>query len=185
MGEEQNMKTMFLSVLLVLLVWSGGVFALQLDGKATMQGAVVASGCSIALSDRFQTVSMGEYPLRHLQSSAGYPVRNFVIRLENCSPWASGADPMRQTDPAIRVRFDGVQGARPYWFRTGGSARGVSLVLRDDRQELVYPGGYSSAIYQKAYNQQFLKYTLELVPDGSLPKAGDYYAVLRFNIAYE
>ncbi|EDS6072895.1 type 1 fimbrial protein [Salmonella enterica] len=174
-----------LSLLTGLILACGGAEAgLRLYGRATMRGEVVASACTIALADRFQSVPMGELPLRDLQSGHGRTTRDFVIHLDNCS--TSGRQFMAQeTDPAIRVRFDGLRGNRPGLFRTLGDARGVALQLQDARQEIVYPGEYLPVLYQKAYNQQVLQYRVSLVPDGNALAGGDYSAALRFSINYE
>lgn len=174
-----------LSLLTGLMLACGGAEAgLRLNGMATMRGEVVASACTIALADRFQSVPMGELPLRDLQSGHGRTTRDFVIHLDNCS--TSGHQLMAQeTDPAIRVRFDGLRGNRPGLFRTLGNARGVALQLQDARQEIVYPGEYLPILYQKAYNQQVLQYRISLVPDGEALVGGDYSAALRFSINYE
>ncbi|CAD6107395.1 protein PapH [Escherichia coli] len=174
-----------LSLLTGLILTCGGAEAgLRLDGRATMHGEVVASACTIALADRFQSVPMGELPLRDLQSGHGRTTRDFVIHLDNCS--TSGRQIMAQeTDPTIRVRFDGLRGNRPGLFRTLGDARGVALQLQDARQEIVYPGEYLPVLYQKAYNQQVLQYRVSLVPDGDALAGGDYSAALRFSINYE
>ncbi|HAK8512258.1 TPA: fimbrial protein [Salmonella enterica subsp. enterica serovar Potsdam] len=176
---------LFNAVLLAaLLTVSTGSWALRLDGRTTMSGEVLASACTIALSDRFQTVSMGDLTLREFHRGGERPVRDLVIHLDNCL--TSGMDKMlRKIDPPVRVRFDGVRGREPWMFRMQGTATGVALMLRDERQEIVYPGEYLPAQYQKAYNQQELKYRIALVPDGGQITAGDYSATLRFNIDYE
>ncbi|EGI5934727.1 type 1 fimbrial protein [Salmonella enterica subsp. enterica serovar Urbana] len=170
--------------LLVLLTVSPGSWALSLDGRAVMSGEVLASACTIALSDRFQSLSMGDLTLREFHRSDERPARDLVIHLDNCL--TSGMKGMlRKVDPPVRVRFVGPRGREPWMFRTQGRATGVALMLRDERQEVVYPGEYLSAQYQKAYNQQVLKYRIELIPDGASVTAGDYSAVLRFDIDYE
>ncbi|EAO1992400.1 type 1 fimbrial protein [Salmonella enterica] len=170
--------------LLVLLTFSAGSWALSLNGRTAMSGEVLASACTIALNDRFQTVSMGDLTLREFHRGGERPTRDLIIHLDNCL--TSGMKGMlRKVDPPVRVRFDGILGHEPWMFRTQGSATGVALMLRDERQEVVFPGEYLPAQYQKAYNQQVLKYHIELVPDGKQITAGDYSAALRFNIDYE
>ncbi|ECZ5471650.1 type 1 fimbrial protein [Salmonella enterica subsp. houtenae serovar 44:z36,[z38]:-] len=181
---SKNSRLFYGVVLTALMTVSSGCWALRLDGRTTMSGEVLASACTIALSDRFQTVSMGDLTLREFHRGGERPVRDLVIHLDNCL--TSGMNEMfRKIDPPVRVRFDGIRGREPWMFQTQGEAKGVALMLRDERQEIVYPGEYLPAQYQKAYNQQVLKYRIELVPDGERLTAGDYSAVLRFNIDYE
>ncbi|EDD5390498.1 hypothetical protein BSW63_22860 [Salmonella enterica subsp. enterica serovar Enteritidis] len=171
-------------ILFCLLAISTATRAISLDGRAVMSGEVLASACSIALSDRFQSVSMGDLTLRDFHRGVERPTRDLIIHLDNCM--TSGMNVMlRKMAPPLRVRFDGLRGHKPWMFRTLGKAKGVALMLRDERQELVHPGEYLSAEYQKSYNQQVLKYRIELVPDGDHFIPGDYSAVLRFNIDYE
>ncbi|EAA4084749.1 type 1 fimbrial protein [Salmonella enterica subsp. salamae] len=175
----------FYALLIAVYSAGGSVEAgIRLHGQAMLYGEVLASACSIALNDRYQSVAMGELPLRELQSGRGGATHDMVIRLDNCQ--TSGRGTMDQeTDPAIRVRFDGLRGSQPGLFRTLGEARGVALQLSDERREIVYPGEYLPAVYQKAYNQQVLKYRIALVPDGERLTGGDYSAALRFSINYE
>lgn len=171
-------------VFLVLLSVSGSVNAYRLDGQAHLYGEVLASACTIALSDRFQSVEMGDLALRDFQRGRDRPAREFVIHLDNCiTTGEKGRD--GRVDPPVRVRFDGLPGAHPGMFRTLGDAGGVALVLWDDRHERVYPGEYLPAVYQKAWSQQALRYRIELVPDGNRMSAGDYSAALRFSVDYE
>ncbi|EAU6886206.1 type 1 fimbrial protein [Salmonella enterica] len=171
-------------LLLILLSASGEGWALGMNGRTTMSGEVLASACSIALSDRFQSVPMGELTLRDFHRGENRPSRDLIIHLDNCLSSGAGGTSGKATPP-VRVRFDGNRGNDPWLFRTQGGASGVALMLRDERQEVVYPGEYLPALYQKAHNQQALKYRIELVPDGDPLKAGDYSAALRFNIDYE
>lgn len=175
----------FYASLLVAYSAGGSVDAgLRLHGQATLYGEVLASACSIALNDRYQSVAMGELPLRDLQSGRGSVTRDMVIHLDNCQTSGRGSiNPA--TDPAIRVRFDGLRGSQPGLFRTLGEAKGVALQLSDEHREIVYPGEYLPAVYQKAYNQQVLKYQIALVPDGEQLTGGNYSAALRFSINYE
>ncbi|EGN5162194.1 type 1 fimbrial protein [Salmonella enterica] len=172
-------------LLIMLLMVCGGVGAVMLDGRATLSGEVLASACSIALNDRFQTVRMGEMALRDFRSGHGRNTQDFVIHLDNCVMSGGIGKNAQALDPAIRIRFDGVQGAEPWFFAPTGLAQGVAVVLRDERRELVHPGKYLPAVYQKAYDQQVLKYRIEIVPDGKPLLLGDYYTSLRFNIDYE
>ncbi|EDP9872202.1 type 1 fimbrial protein [Salmonella enterica subsp. enterica serovar Gaminara] len=175
----------FYALLMAVYSVGGSVGAgLRLHGQATLYGEVLASACSIALNDRYQSVAMGEFPLRELLSGQGGAARDMVIRLDNCRASGQGTvEPV--TDPAIRVRFDGLRGSQPGLFRTLGEATGVALQLSDERREPVIPGEYQPAVYQKAHNQQVLKYRIVLVPDGGQLAGGNYSAALRFSINYE
>ncbi|WP_185976528.1 fimbrial protein [Serratia marcescens] len=150
-----------------------------------MQGEVLATGCSIAFPDRYQTVALGEVPLRALATQGERVIKPFQIRLDNCVP-SGRADKRQDIDPAVRIRFDGIQGDRnAAHFLPAGAGQGVALILRDERDEVLYPGEYSQAIFDRSHNQQMLNFTLELVADGAPLTAGDYYAALRFNVDYE
>ena len=178
------LRTGFYVLLTAVCSVGGSVEAgITLHGQATLFGEVLASACSIALNDRYQSVAMGALPVRDIQAGRA-ETRDFIIRLDNCLTSGRG-HMVRETDPAIRVRFDGLRGNQPGQFRTLGSAHGVALQLSDERRELVIPGEYLPAVYQKAYNQQVLKYRIALVPDGERLSGGDYSTALRFSINYE
>lgn len=158
--------------------------AMQFRGQATFSGEVLASACAIALEDRFQTVSFGDMSLRELmQGGDGHPEKEVIIRLENCSP-PGVADRLRQSDPALRVRFDGTDGNGADVFRTQG-AGGVALALHDDRRERVVPGQYLPAVWHQSHDRQVLKYRMSLIPDGKALREGAFSAALRFRISYE
>lgn len=179
-------STVFGPLLVILLVVSSSTGAVTTKGRATLSGEVLASPCSIALNDRFQTVRMGEMALRDFRYGRGRSTQDFVIHLDNCgTSRGSGQQGEKTSNPGIRVRFEGVRGEQPWFFTPTGTAKGVAVVLRDERRELIYPGEYLPAVYPKAYNQQVLKYRLEIVPNGKTMVPGDYYTSLRFNIDYE
>lgn len=154
-------------------------------GKATMIGEVLATGCSIAFPDRYQTILLGEIPVKDLTSSRDRIVRQFQIHLDNCAAFGY-QDKRRDIDPAIRIRFDGMRDTRnSSYFLPSGSGKGMVFSLRDERNEILSPGEYSQAIFDRSHNQQVLNFTLESVSDGTPVTAGDYSIVLRFNVDYE
>lgn len=63
-----------LVILLISLQVHAGDYDLNpFNGKATISGEILASECSIALFDRYQTISLGDQSLRQLNSMArGY-----------------------------------------------------------------------------------------------------------------
>ncbi|EFY5236023.1 type 1 fimbrial protein [Escherichia coli] len=170
-------------LLLLVVMFSNNVHAdWGLSGRASLSGEVLASACSVALNDQYQSVSMGEFPLRDIQAGRT-EIRDFFIRLDNCQ--TNYGVISRELNPPIRVRFDGLRASQPGLFRTQGAAQGVALQLSDERREVVMPGEYLPVVYQKAYGQQVLVYRIALVPDGKKFIPGDYSAALRFSINYE
>lgn len=153
-------------------------------GQVNMRGVVLVDGCSIALEDRYQAVSLGEHPLQEMHKNGHPAAQPLRIRLRDCVT-ATQLDKRGNNRPALRVRFDGLRDVNTRDFGLSGSARGVALQLRDTDNNVVFPGQYQAAIYDRSYNEQLLNYQLALVPNGDQLLAGDYSAVLRFNVEYQ
>jgi type 1 fimbria pilin len=152
-------------------------------GKATMQGEVLASGCTISFPDQFQTVSFGDIAIRDIGIGNGHLKKKFHITLDNCYLPDKGTGP--EVAPDLRIRFEGIQGEEAEYFLPSGTGRGVSLIVRDSNNDIMYPGAYSKAYYSRNHKEQTMGFSLELVPDGRPLRPGEYYAALRFNINYD
>lgn len=172
--------------LLSVVVWTGSAGASGLEanphnGRATLTGTVVASACTIALEDAWQTVDMGVLPARELKKSGEGQQRKISLHLRSCSLEQQSAEEMQ---PAVRVVFDGPFRNDPTLFAVGGSARGVALKIRD-RNGSQARSGESLPPMPVYGSEQGLNYWLQVVPDGTPLSAGDFYAAIRFALNYE
>lgn len=151
------------------------------DGRASFKGQIIMPACTLAMEDIYQSVDMGNIPVRNLQGSFAGPVKKFRLRLRNCE--LAGTSKHVYTASRIRVTFDGLQGETPDRFSVTGEARGVDLQILDNRG---YPAraGFPMPPLLLTGNEESLNYTLQVVRNGQPVRAGDYYAVLRFKVDY-
>ncbi|HDC1420157.1 TPA: type 1 fimbrial protein [Salmonella enterica] len=151
-------------------------------GRTTFSGKVVVPACTLAMEDAWQSVDMGETPVRELQSGYAGPEKMFRLRLRDCE--LAGAGKRVFTGSRVRVTFDGVHGENPENFSIAGMATGVDLQIWDEQG---YPARVGEVMppLQLTGNEQGLNYTLRIVRNGKPLSAGSYYAALRFKVDYE
>ncbi|EEC0448232.1 type 1 fimbrial protein [Salmonella enterica subsp. enterica] len=151
-------------------------------GRATFSGKVIVPACTLAMEDAWQSVDMGETPVRELQNGHIGPGKMFQLRLRDCELAETGKRVF--TGNRVRVTFDGIHGENPEQFSTTGQATGVDLQIRDEQG---YPARAGKVMppLQLTGNEQGLNYTLQMVRNGKPLSAGSFYAALRFKVDYE
>jgi type 1 fimbria pilin len=149
-------------------------------GRATFSGQVVIPACSLMMEDAWQSVDMGETPVRDLQTSSVGPQQYFKLRLKDCE--LSGRPGM--TGQHVRVIFDGARGVDSDRFAVTGQATGIDLQILD-RGGYIARAGETMPQQPLEGNSQELDYGIRVVRNSEALSAGDYYAVLRFRLYYE
>lgn len=172
--------------LLPVLIWFGNCHSSVLEshphnGRATMTGTVVSSACTIALEDAWQTIDMGFLSARDLKTFGEGKARRVNLHLRSCSLERQDAN---EFQPAVRVMFDGKFDRDPSLFSVAGSAKGVALKIKDRNGNQARAGESLPATPVYGSEQGFY-YWLQVVPDGTPLKAGDYFAAIRFSLNYE
>ena len=171
-----------LPLVLLALLYSESGLAGSPDrghGRVNVQGSVIETPCAIDTQSRDQTVDMGATPVSTIARDGHGASRAFSIRLIHCH--------LARLNAALpdwryfRVMFDGPDDGG--WFGLGGSARGVALQVEDARGNLARPGEPLPPGALSGASQQ-LDYTLRLVSNGQLPRAGNFRTALRFRIDY-
>ncbi|HCP1620948.1 TPA: type 1 fimbrial protein [Escherichia coli] len=151
-------------------------------GRASFKGQVIAPACTLAMEDTWQAIDIGETPVRDLQNSFSGPEKRFRLRLRNCE--LAGTGKRVYTASRVRVTFDGLQGETPDKFSLTGRAEGINLQILDNQGYPARVGKVMPPLLLNG-NEDGLDYTLRVVRNGQLLKAGDYYAALRFKVDYE
>ncbi|HBC5730667.1 TPA: type 1 fimbrial protein [Escherichia coli] len=151
-------------------------------GRASFKGQVIAPACTLAMEDTWQSIDMGETPVRDLQDSFAGPEKKFRLRLRNCE--LAGTGKRVYTASRVRVTFDGLQGETPDKFSLTGQAEGINLQILDNQGYPAHVGKVMPPLLLNG-NEEGLDYTLRVVRNGQPLKAGDYYAALRFKVDYE
>ena len=152
------------------------------QGRAAFTGQVSAPACSLALDDAWQSVDMGDAPMRELQQGGRGHQKSFSLRLKDCE--LAGTNQHGFVGTRLRVTFDGLRGETMEQFALMGRATGVELQILDRTGYIARAGHALPPLYVFG-NEQELYYTLRLVRNNFELNAGEYYAVLRFKIHYE
>ncbi|EPW1927959.1 fimbrial protein [Escherichia coli] len=151
-------------------------------GRVSFKGQVIAPACTLAMEDTWQAIDMGETPVRDLQDSIVGPEKKFRLRLRNCE--LAGTGKRVYTASRVRVTFDGLQGETPDKFSLAGQAEGINLQILDNQGYPARVGKVMPPLLLNG-NEEGLDYTLRVIRNGQMLKAGDYYAALRFKVDYE
>jgi len=165
-------------ILLCLLVlpttsWS----ATRLVGQVSMRGSIIESACAIALARRDQSIDIPVLPREQFMRDGGGPTWIFNIRMVGCNL----AHANQQERPPFSVTFDGAT-SNDGLFSVHDQGRGGGLQIAGE-------GGYAVRSGQQMPvkllpENGLLNYTLRLVADRSLLRAGPYRATIRFKLDY-
>ena len=148
-------------------------------GRVSLNGSITETPCAIDTRSRDQSVNMGATPTAIIARDGQGATRRFSIRLINCSlTRQGGALPDWRY---FRATFDGHD--ERGLFALTGDARGVALQLADAQGNIARPGVPLPPGQLTAGDQQ-LDYTLRLVADREVLKAGNLRATLKFRMDY-
>lgn len=148
-------------------------------GRVNMQGAVIETACAIDTDSSDQTIDMSVMPLSQIIRDGQGVQHPFEIRLVNC---VLGRVDKTQPDwQRFQVTFDGR--ADNGLFGVEGQARGVALQLADNVGNIATPGEPLPAMDIIAGDHE-LNYSLRLVSNQQILRAGDYTSTLRFKMDY-
>lgn len=151
-------------------------------GQATFTGQVIAPACSLTMENSWQSVDMGETPIRDLVQGIDGPQKGFRLELRDCELAGTGQSVFAGT--RLRITFEGQRGETPERFSVTGRAKGADLQILDSTGFVARAGEVMPAL-QIYGNEQALYYTLRLVRNALPLSAGEYYAVLLFKVNYE
>ncbi|QXN64811.1 type 1 fimbrial protein [Serratia fonticola] len=148
-------------------------------GRVNMQGAVIETACAIDTDSLDQTIDMSVLPLSQIIRDGQGIKRPFEIRLINC---VLGRVDKTQPDwQRFKITFDGR--AEQGLFGVDGQARGIALQLADSLGNIATPGEPLPAMNIMEGERQ-LNYSLRLVSNQQVLRAGDYTSTLRFKMDY-
>jgi type 1 fimbria pilin len=148
-------------------------------GQVNMEGAIVDSACAIDIGSRDQTIEMDMLPLGHLVRENIGPINPFSIRLINCT--LSRPTPGKPDWCAFQVTFAGATDGE--LFTLEGEASGLALQITDHAGNIAIPGVpmLEQAIQPGTFD---LNYTLRLVGNQQILRAGEYRSAIRYKMDY-
>lgn len=148
-------------------------------GRVNMEGAILDTACAIEAGSRDQSIDMSTLPINQIIRDGQGAAKPFTIRLVNCvlsRPTAGLPDWQR-----FQVTFDG--DGRNGLFQVQGRARGVALQITDARGNIALPGEPLPP-NEVTPGDMDLNYSLRLVGNQTVLRAGEYYSAVRFKLDY-
>lgn len=144
-----------------------------------MQGTITDTACTIAVSSWDQTIDMEIIPLADIVRDGQGRKKAFSIELINCE--ISRSDSRLPDWKHFQVIFDGEAEGRLFGVR--GDASGVALQITDNAGNIAAPGEPLSLEDVIPGNRQ-LSYSMRLVANNHVLKAGNYFSLIRFKLDY-
>lgn len=162
-----------------LLCTSATAATLMGKGRVTMEGSIIATACAIEMNSRDQVIEMATIPVSKIARDGRGIAKPFSIHLINCI--LHRVDPTLPDWQAFRVTFDGTPDGQ--LLGVEGDARGVGLQIKDHQGNIALPGVPLPAAELTA-GDKVLQYTMNLVPNQQVLRAGEYRSTVRFKMDY-
>lgn len=148
-------------------------------GRVNMEGAIVNAACAIEAASRDQTIDMKSLPVEQISRDGHGLTRPFTVQLVNCG--LSGDDTDISGRQYFRMIFDGHADGKN--FGVVGDVRGVALRIADSIGKEVNPG-VPMSIENTLTKDYRLNYSMQLVANRQVLRAGDYRSAIRFKLDY-
>lgn len=174
---SRSARNIFVFSLLLLLV--GGNVSAQGRGRVGMHGSIIETACAIDTASRDQAIQMAVMPISQIiREGVGFS-QPFTVKLVNCSLSRLGAGLSAWRH--FQITFDGR--ADSGFFGVEGSAQGVALLIADGLGNTAVPGE-PLPLGELVPGNKVLSYSLRLVGNKKVLRAGDYYSTIRFKMDY-
>lgn len=148
-------------------------------GRVNMEGAIVNAACALEAASRDQTIDMKILPVEQITRDGRGLTRPFTLKLVNCG--LAGENSTNTGRQHFRMIFDG--NAEGKNFGVIGDARGVALRIVDSIGTDIYPG-VPMSIENTLTKDYRLNYSMQLVANSQVLRAGDYRSAIRFKLDY-
>ncbi|HBT4620513.1 TPA: type 1 fimbrial protein [Klebsiella pneumoniae] len=152
----------------------------QGQGRVKINGQIIESACTISAEDVYQSIFLGEIPLRTLNVDGKGPLKTFFLHLINCN-LDKGLDNKHWRDAL--VTFDGMTAGNSL-FAVQGEAKGIAIRILDANHQTAVVGESMNTIELEP-NTTTLKYQLQLVKNKNVLKAGEFFSIIKFMIYYQ
>lgn len=148
-------------------------------GRVNMKGSILDTACAIAAGSREQTINMDTVSVGDIMRDGQGTTRNFSVDLINCE--LSRQDKKLPEWRHFQVTFDG--DADGTLFGVNGEAKGVALEITDSLGNKAAPGE-PLPLGEITPGTMKLDYTMKLVSNNRVLKAGGYNSAVRFKLDY-
>lgn len=172
-----------ISAFMLLVFFSGlhPVSATQFHswGRVKMLGSIIETACAIDTESRDQTIDMGFIPMVQIIRSGQSIDHPLEIKLVNCRQ----ANHTKNLDDEqhYQITFDGINDAG--LFGLSGDAQGIALQIVDGHGNVARPGLPLPKINVDK-TEMPLQYSLRLVSNNKLLRAGEYFSTVKFKMDY-
>lgn len=146
-------------------------------GRVRVFGSVIDSACAIDIGSRDQVIDMGTVPLSDIIRDGQGKNKSFTIKLINCVTKRIGKADWKQ----FRVTFDGTPDGD--LFGVSGEASGVALRIISADGSIARPGEVMPPVDITSGSME-LNYSLKLMANSHVLKAGSYSSSISFKLDY-
>lgn len=167
---------LLLSLYAVNLAWASQP---QGWGQVNMMGAIIETACAIDTASRDQTINMGTIPVSQIARDGQGLTRPFSVRLVNCV--LGRYDKSLPEWRHFQITFDGHNDAGV--FSVTGAAKGIALQIVDSKGNIAIPGA-PLPFGDITPHDMLLNYSLRLVSNHQLLRAGEYSSTIKFKMDY-
>ncbi|EPN9528029.1 fimbrial protein [Cronobacter malonaticus] len=154
-------------------------FDMGLNGRVSMQGAIVSKACDIAMESRYQSIEMPDESINVIRRAGESIAQPFSIHLVNCT--FDTGEPDSAPWRFLQVTFDGA--GDDGLFKITGEAEGVALEIASKDGEELHPG-QPQPYTEIAGDDIKLDYELRLKLNKDALKPGDYSSIIKYRIDY-
>lgn len=176
--RAQEIKAICLLPLLALFT-EQAISAVQGQGRVNMQGAIIDTACAIATESRDQIIAMGITPVADIVRDGRGKEVPFSIELVNCV--LERADKKLPDWRQFQVTFDGHNEGD--MFGVNGDVSGLAIKITDATGNIARPGMPLPAMDILPGNYR-LNFSMSLVSNKQVLKAGSYFSSVRFKMDY-
>lgn len=154
-------------------------FDIGLNGRVSMQGAIVSKACDIAMESRYQSIEMPSESINVLRRAGEGIAQPFSIHLINCT--FDNGEPDSAPWQFLQVTFDGADDDG--LFKVTGEAGGMALKIASRNGQEIHPG-QPQPYTEIAGDDIKLDYELRLKVNKEALKPGDYSSIIKYRIDY-
>lgn len=151
----------------------------QWRGEVTVSGRIITSACTIDTENVDQTITIATLPISYIINNGQSDWRAFNIKLGNC--FLERFNPESDRWRYFSVTFYGKEDAG--LFGVDGDAKGFALQISDGQGNIITPGVPMIRNELEPGAMQF-NYSLRLVGNNPVMKAGGYYSIVHFQMDY-
>ncbi|EPT6932548.1 fimbrial protein [Cronobacter malonaticus] len=154
-------------------------FDMGLNGRVSMQGAIVSKACDIAMESRYQSIEMPDESVNIIRRTGESIAQPFSIHLVNCT--FDTGEPDSAPWQFLQISFDGANDDG--LFQVNGTTGGVALEIASKNSEEIHPG-QPQPYTEIAGDDIKLDYELRLKVNHEDLRPGAYSSIIKYRIDY-